>query len=74
MFNVVYPFAMEIDGDNYKEAIKNFVKLNYMMNLHKIIIRDNYNHYHQAKFNYENREKTNKIGIDIYPMPGFYLN
>ena len=76
MFNVVYPFFMEIDGDSYKEAIKNFVKINYTMNLHKIIVRDRYNNYHQAKFNYYKDEgnKKNKVGIDIYPMPGFYLN
>ena len=67
---------MEIDGDSYKDAIKNFIKLNYAMNLHKIIVQDRYNNtYHQAKINYyKDEQKKNKVGIDIYPMPGFYLN
>lgn len=66
---------MEIDGDSYKDAIKNFIKINYAMNLNKIIIQDRYNNYHQAKFNYyKNEQNKNKVGIDIYPMPGLYLN
>tara|TARA_B110000977_G_C11072411_1_gene489964 strand:+ start:2470 stop:2670 length:201 start_codon:yes stop_codon:yes gene_type:complete len=66
---------MEIDGDSYKDAIKNFIKLNYAMNLNKIIIHDRHQDaYHQAKFNYYQKDNKNKVGIDIYPMPGFYLN
>ena len=73
LFNIVHPIVMEIDGDDYKDAVKNFIKLNYAMNLHKIIFQDQQNHYH-AKFDYYKRDNKKRVGIDIYPVPGLYLN
>jgi len=29
LFNIVHPIVMEIDGDDYKDAVKNFIKLNF---------------------------------------------
>ena len=74
LFNIVSPLVMEIDGDDYKDAIKNFIRINYAMNLHKIIMHDQYNNYHQAKFNYYEKDDKKRVGIDIYPVPGIYLN
>lgn len=74
LFNIVSPIMMEIDGDDYKDAVKNFVKLNYALNLHRIIYHDQFNNYHHAKFNYYQKDNKKKVGIDIYPVPGLYLN
>ena len=74
LFNIVSPIVMEIDGNDYKDAVKNFIKLNYAMNLHRIIFHDQQNYYRQANFNYYQKNNKKKVGIDIYPAPGLYLN
>ena len=74
LFNIVSPVIMEMDGDNYKDAVKNFIKLNYALNLQKIIYHDQFNNYHHAKFDYYQRNNKRRVGIDIYPVPGLYLN
>ena len=65
-YKIVYPFMVDIYGDNFKEAIKNYVKLNYNRNIHNIIIQDQAAHY-EARFNYFKNNNKTKIGIDIYP-------
>ena len=35
-FRVVYPVAMPIDGNNFADAVKNYVKLNRFMNIEQI--------------------------------------
>ena len=74
LFNIVSPIVMEINGDDYKDAVKSFVKMNYAMNLHRIIFHYQYNHYRRADFNYYKQDRKKKVGIDIYPVPGIYLD
>lgn len=73
MFTIVSPVVMEIDGDSYKDAIKNFVKLNYALNLQRVIIQDRYNNYREANIKYYKENDKKKVGIDIYPVPGIYM-
>tara|TARA_B110000908_G_scaffold71121_1_gene85809 strand:- start:7236 stop:7463 length:228 start_codon:yes stop_codon:yes gene_type:complete len=74
LFNIVSPIVMEIDGNDYKDAVKNFIKLNYALNLQRIIFHDQSRHYRRADFNYYNQYRKKKVGIDIYPVPGIYMN
>ena len=68
IFQVVHPIVTTIDGSSFKEAIKNFVKLNHRLNLNQIILTDQNNYYTATwkKFKHDGR---NKVGIDYYPTP-----
>jgi len=73
IYQVLSPFATVIEGDTYKEAIKNFVKLNYNMAIQSMIIQDQMNHY-QAKMKYYKENNKNKIGITVYPYTNLPIN
>ncbi len=66
IYQVLSPFVTAIEGDSYKEAIKNFVKINYNMAIQSMIIQDQMNHY-QAKMKYYKENNKDKIGITVYP-------
>lgn len=66
LFQVVHPIAMTIDGDSFKDAVKNFVKLNYDMNLASIIITDQAR-YMKANLNYFSSDNKDKVGIRLIP-------
>ena len=68
MYYIVYPFASTIYGDSFKEALKNFIKLNHTMNINRIIIKDQTNHM-EANVNYYLQNGRNKVGINFYPIP-----
>jgi len=57
---------MSIDGDSFKEAVKNFAKLNYQMNLNSIILTDQAR-YMKANLKYYKNEDKQKVGISLYP-------
>lgn len=69
IYQVISPMTAIIEGDSYKEAIKNFVKINYALNIQNMIIKDRQNHY-KANINYYKEDERNKIGITIYPYDG----
>jgi hypothetical protein len=68
LFSVVSPIAVQIDADSFKEAIKQFAKLHYHMNLSSIIIRDQMNRNYQADLRYYSDLGRRKVGIDMYPV------
>ena len=65
-FRVVYPLTMAISGDSFKDAVKNFVKLNYDLNLASIIITDQ-SRYMRANLDYYNKDNKDKVGIKLLP-------
>jgi hypothetical protein len=69
IYQVISPMSAVIEGDSYKEAIKNFIKINYALNIRNMIVKDRLNHY-QANINYYKENEKNKIGITIYPYDG----
>jgi hypothetical protein len=66
IFQVVSPITMTIDGDSFKDAVKNFAKLNYDLNLSSIILTDQAR-YMKANLNYYRRENKDKVGISLLP-------
>ena len=44
LYQVVYPFSYSISADSFNNAIKNFAKLHYDMNLNHVIITDQNKH------------------------------
>lgn len=57
---------MSIDGDSFKDAVKNFAKLNYDLNLSSIILTDQAR-YMKANLNYFRDENKDKVGIRLLP-------
>ena len=68
IFQIVHPIVTTINGDSFKEAIKNFVKLNHRLNLNEMIITDQ-NNYYTATWKKIKHDGRNKVGIDYYPTP-----
>ncbi len=65
-FNIVYPIAMTIDANSFKDAVKKYVKLNYDMSIQSLILTDQYR-YMKANLNYFKNENKNKVAISLYP-------
>lgn len=66
IFQVIEPFVVDIYGDSFKEAVKNYVKVNHAMNINRLIIKDQNDHY-EARLRYYKENNKNKVGIDVYP-------
>ena len=66
LFQIVQPFAADIYGDSFKEAIKQYVKINHNLNIKRMIIKDQSNHY-DTRLRYYIENNKNKVGIDVYP-------
>ena len=66
LFQIVQPFAADIYGDSFKEAVKNYVKFNHNLNITNMIIKDQSNHY-DTRLRYYMENNKNKVGIDVYP-------
>ena len=71
IYQVLSPFATTINGDSFKEAIKNFIKLNHNLNITDMIIKDQTQHM-KANLNYYKQDGRNKVGIDMYPIGNNY--
>lgn len=65
-YQIVYPITMSINGDSFKDAVKNFAKLNYSMNLNSIVLTDQAR-YMKADLNYYRNDNKYKVGISLFP-------
>jgi hypothetical protein len=65
-FQIVYPIAMTINAGSFKEAVKQYVKMNYDVNIANIIITDQYRHM-KANLKYYNEGSKTKVGISLFP-------
>jgi len=64
IFQILSPVVTSIQGDSLKEAIKNFVKVNYAYQFRNFVLADQVNKYN-ANINYYKENNKNKIGINI---------
>ena len=67
LFQIVSPVVATIDGDSVKDAVKNFIKLNYQLNLAELIIKDQ-NMHMNARIDYYKQDGRNKVGINMFPV------
>ena len=70
-FSIVYPHPALIDADSFKEAIKQYVKMNRDFNINQMIITDKMNHIN-ADLNYYRKNNVDKVGINMYPISPNY--
>jgi len=67
IYQIVSPVVASIQGDSFKEAIKNYVKFNHNLNITNLIIKDQSDHAYEARLRYYTQNERNKVGIDVYP-------
>ena len=66
LFHVVHPIAMTVNAESFKDAVKNFVKLNQDLTLTSLILTDQAR-YMKANLNYFNVADKQKVGISLFP-------
>lgn len=67
LFQVIAPFETTIFGDSFKDAIKNYIKLNHNLNITQMIIKDQ-NRNINAQIQYYKQDGRNKVGINMFPV------
>ncbi len=66
-YRIVHPVAMPIDANDFRDAVKKFIKLNHFMNIEQIILSDQYNHM-RANVKYYDDNKRRKASIQLIPI------
>jgi hypothetical protein len=69
IYHVLSPqiyYGQVINGNSFKEAMKNFVKLHHGINLTQLIMTDQQRHM-EATLEYYQKDGRNKVGINYYP-------
>lgn len=70
LYQIISPsITQEIYGDSYKEAVKNFVKINYALKIRDLVIQNEMKSYN-ARVKYYQQENKDKISISMYPNNG----
>jgi len=64
---IVYPINAPLYGDNFQEAVKNFVKLNYNMGLANLLVSDQDKRF-QVNLRYYTEDIRNRVGFDVIPV------
>jgi len=71
-FSIVYPYPSMITADSFKEAIKQYVKINHNININQMILTDKISHVN-ADLNYYRKHNVDKVGINMYPISPNYM-
>jgi len=74
-YTVVYPrfqHPIVITADSFKEAIKEYVKMKYAVDIHQMIIKDQWTHMN-ADLRYYRKNNIDKVGINMYPICQNYI-
>jgi hypothetical protein len=66
LFQVVHPVVMTINAESFKDAVKNFVKMNQDLTLTSLILTDQ-SRYMKANLNFYNEANKHKVGISLFP-------
>jgi hypothetical protein len=66
-FKIIYPLQSSIYGDSFKNAIKNYIKINHNLQINNMIITDQTRNM-QANIKYYQEDGRNKVGINMYPV------
>lgn len=66
-FKIIFPFESIIYGDSFKEAIKNFIKINHNLQVTKMIVTDQSRNI-EAQVKYYQEDGRNKVGINMFPV------
>jgi hypothetical protein len=67
IYQVVHPYVMSINAESFKNAVKNYVKMNQNLTLSSLIITDQSRQYMKANLNYYNVNDKKKVSISLLP-------
>jgi len=67
IFQVIAPFETTIYGDSFKDAVKNFIKINHNLNITQMIIKDQQRNI-KDQIEYYKQDGRNKVGINMFPI------
>jgi hypothetical protein len=67
LFKIVTPIVADIYGESFKDAVKNFIKINHGLNIHHMIVKDQNQHI-DARIKYYQEDGRNKVGINMFPI------
>lgn len=71
-YSIVYPYPALIDADSFKDAIKQYIKVQHNININQMILTDRMNHVN-AELNYFKKNNVDKVGINMYPISSNYI-
>jgi hypothetical protein len=66
-FKIIYPIESLIYGDSFKNAIKNYIKINHNLQISKMIVTDRSRNM-EAQIKYYQQDGRNKVGINMFPV------
>ena len=67
LYKIVSPIVADIYGESFKDAVKNFIKINHGLNIHHMIVKDQTQHI-DARIKYYQQDGRNKVGINMFPV------
>ena len=71
-YSIVYPYPALIDADSFKDAIKQYIKVQHNININQMILTDRLSHVN-AELNYFRKNNVDKVGINMYPINSNYI-
>ncbi len=66
-YRIIHPVAMPIDANDFRDAVKKYIKLNHFMNIEQIILSDQYKHM-KANVRYYNDNNHRKASVQLVPI------
>jgi len=66
IYYIVDPIKTTTNGVSFKDAVKNFIKINHQLNINSLILTDRAR-YMKANFNFYKQYNKNKVSISLQP-------
>jgi hypothetical protein len=66
IYYIVDPVKTTTNGVSFKDAVKNFIKINHQLNINSLILTDRAR-YMKANFNFYKQYNKNKVSISLQP-------
>ena len=66
IYYIVDPIKTTTNGVSFKDAVKNFIKINHQLNINSLILTDRAR-YMKANFNFYKEYNKNKVSISLQP-------
>ena len=66
IYYIVDPIKTTTNGVSFKDAVKNFIKINHQLNINSLILTDRAR-YMKANFNFYKKYNKNKVSISLHP-------
>ncbi len=72
-FQIISPIVMSIDGKDFEDALRNFLKINHVMNIERLIISDQTQRM-MANIKYYSSSGKRKVHASMMPTPLYSIS